>query len=39
MHDEYAMVWRIIADGYATLGRRDAAAEAAARMQALRPRE
>ena len=39
MHGEYAQVWRIIADGYAALGRRDAAAEAAARMQALRPRE
>jgi hypothetical protein len=39
MHGEYAEVWRIIADGYARLGRRDAAAEAAARMQALQPHE
>ncbi|HEX3479890.1 MAG TPA: DUF2723 domain-containing protein [Kofleriaceae bacterium] len=39
MHEEYAEVWRIIADGYAKLGRPDAAAEAAARMQALRPHE
>jgi hypothetical protein len=39
IHDEYAETWRIIADGYTALGRPDAAAEAAARMQALRPRE
>jgi hypothetical protein len=39
MHDDYAETWRIIAEGYAALGRPDAAAEAAARMQALRPRD
>jgi hypothetical protein len=39
MHDDYAATWRIIAEGYAALGRPDAAAEAAARMQALGPRE
>jgi hypothetical protein len=38
IHEEYAETWRIIADGYAGLGRPDAAAEAAERMQALAPR-
>ncbi len=39
IHDEYASTWRIIAAGYAALGRTDAAAEAASRMHALEPRE
>jgi hypothetical protein len=39
IHDDYAETWRIIADGYTRLGRPDAAAEAAAKMQALKPRE
>jgi hypothetical protein len=39
IHEDYAEVWRIIAEGYTALGRPDAAAEAAAKMQALRPRE
>ena len=38
IHDEYAATWRIIAAGFAALGRADAAADAAARMQAVQPR-
>jgi hypothetical protein len=37
IHEAYAETWRIIADGYAALGRPDAAASATERMQALAP--
>jgi hypothetical protein len=39
IHEGYAETWRIIADGYTALGRPDAAAEAAAKMAELGPRE
>jgi hypothetical protein len=39
IHDEYAETWRIIAAGYAALGRPDAAAAASERMAELGPRE
>ncbi|HEX3760287.1 MAG TPA: DUF2723 domain-containing protein [Kofleriaceae bacterium] len=39
MHEDYADVWRIIANGYTSLGRRDAAADAWVRVEAIRPHE
>ncbi|TMQ03718.1 MAG: DUF2723 domain-containing protein [Deltaproteobacteria bacterium] len=38
IHDSYAATWRIVADGFATAGRRDDAASAAAVARELAPR-